>query len=185
RLLELGDALTGVACAETGLSAVKVVAERERAIANIRELALRMRRGEWISPRIETGEPSRRPTPRPDLRSMWSGLGPVLIIGCGPSPILSGPAGTDAMCALAAGCPIICKSHPDRPATDELVAWSIVQALEAEGFHPATCALLHAGGQREGPVVERLVKHQCVRAIAMQGTREGVEVIGGLCAHRP
>src|SRR5690606_33057439 len=46
RLLELGDGLTSVACAETGLSAVKIVAERERAIANIRELALRMRRGE-------------------------------------------------------------------------------------------------------------------------------------------
>ena len=185
RLLELGDALTSIACAETGLSAVKIVAERERAIANIRELAMRMRRGEWISPRIETGEPSRRPTPRPDLRSMWAGCGPALIIGCGPSPVLSGPAGTDAMCALAAGCPILCKSHPERAATDELVAWAIVQALESDGFHPATCALLHAGGQREGPVVERLVKHPCVRVIAMCGTREAVEAIGRLCAHRP
>lgn len=185
RLLELGDSLTSVACAETGLSAVKIVAERERAIANIRELALRTRRGDWISPRIETGEPSRRPTPRPDLRSMCSGMGPALIIGCGPSPILSGPAGTDAMCALAAGCPILCKSHPERAATDELVGWAIVQALESEGFHPATCALLHAGANREAPVVERLVKHPCVRIIAMQGTREAVEAVGRLCAHRP
>ncbi|MFG0283748.1 MAG: aldehyde dehydrogenase family protein [Phycisphaerales bacterium JB039] len=185
RIAGLGDALTSIACAETGLSAVKVVGERERVVGNLHELAARLRAGAWLSAHIEPAEPSRRPTPKPDLRSMRIGLGPVLALGCGPAPLLTGPAGTDAACALAAGCPVICKSHPERAATDEMVAWAIVQALEAEGFHPATIALLHAGGAREGAIVERLVKHSCVRAVTMAGARESVEFVGRLCALRP
>ncbi|GIW74710.1 MAG: hypothetical protein KatS3mg103_1232 [Phycisphaerales bacterium] len=140
----LGEALVKQASAETGLSAVRIVAERERLTQTLRMFADLVRSRRLDRPSVDTAEPSRRPLPKPDLRRMRRGVGPVAVFGPANQPLTGGALGADAASALAAGCPIICKSHPEHPLTDAMVAHAAREACVALGGPEGLVTLLHA-----------------------------------------
>lgn len=184
RLGLLGDDLPQRASEETGFSAARMTAERERTMSVLRWLSEMVRQGQWSEPTVEAALPSRRPMPKPDLRRMLRPIGPVLVISPATAPILHGPAGLDSMGALAAGCPVIFKSHPLHPGTDEMVGWAIASAIEELDLHPGMFGLLHAGGREGEAVGQRLASHPCVRAIAGCCSTRTLATLGKLAEKR-
>jgi NADP-dependent aldehyde dehydrogenase len=67
-IADLGDSLIATASRETGLGAARLVAERERTTETLRMFARLVRDGDWVEATIDTGEPSRRPVAKPDMR---------------------------------------------------------------------------------------------------------------------
>ena len=180
----LGDDLVKLAASETGFSTVRIVAERERMMQTLRMFAGAVRSRRLDRPSIDTAEPSRRPLPKPDLRRMRRGVGPVAIFGPANQPITGGALGADAVSALAAGCPIICKSHPEHPLTDAMVARVAMEACKAAGSPPGLVTLLHADEAGQEELAWALVGHPCVRGVAFTGSREGADVLSSIVAQR-
>jgi NADP-dependent aldehyde dehydrogenase len=112
-------------------------------------------------------------------------LGPVAVFGAGNFPLAYSTAGGDAASALAAGCPVIVKGHPGHPGTGELVAQAVARAVEKVGLDPGTFSFLHAGGEREMEIGQRLVRHPAVRAVGFTGSVAGGMALTRLAAERP
>ena len=85
-----------------------------------------MKNGSWVEATIDTAIEDRKPAPKPDIRKMMVPLGPVVVFGASNFPLAYSTAGGDTAAALAAGCPVIVKSHPMHAGTGELVASAIV-----------------------------------------------------------
>lgn len=176
----LGDELVTTASSETGFGPVRLVAEKERCVSTLRSFAQMARDGSWCRAVIDLAEPNRRPLPKPDVRRMERGVGPVALFAPASSPIASGVAGGDVASALAAGCPVICKGHPGHPGTAEMLGWAMARAVQDSGFHPGTYSMLHSGTTRQRETAERLVLHPCVRAVGFSGrmqTGEGLRAL--------
>ena len=92
-----------------------------------------MREGSWVDARIDRALPDRKPLPKPDIRRMLIPIGPVAVFGASNFPLAFSVAGGDTASALAAGCPVVVKAHPAHPATSELAARAIVDAVEGGG----------------------------------------------------
>ena len=69
-----------------------------------------------------TPDPARAARPRPDLRRYKIPLGVVAVYAASNFPLAFSVPGGDTASALAAGCPVVVKAHPDHPATSELCA---------------------------------------------------------------
>ena len=180
----LGDDLVKLAAGETGFSTVRIVAERERLMQTLRMFAGAARSRRLDRPSIDTAEPSRRPLPKPDLRRMRRGVGPVAIFGPANQPLTGGALGADAVSALAAGCPIICKSHPEHPLTDAMIARVAMEASRHLGAPPGLITLLHADEPGQEELARTLLSHPCVRGVAFTGSREAADVLAGIVAER-
>ncbi|MEM1186314.1 MAG: aldehyde dehydrogenase (NADP(+)) [Planctomycetota bacterium] len=184
-ILELGPSLINVAAQETGLPEQRLLAERERTTGTLLRFAEVVREGSWVRAAIDRADPERQPRPKPDVRRVLRSLGPVAVFGASNFPLAYSTMGTDAASALAAGCPVIIKGHPLHPGTGELVAWAVVDALQATGFPQGMFAFLHAGGQREKAIGEELVKHPFVRAAGFTGSQAGGTALADLARARP
>lgn len=183
-IVGLGEGLIGLAADETGLGPARLVSERDRTVYTLRMFAEMAREGSWVEAVIDTGQPSRRPTPRPDLRRMLRPLGPVAVFGAGNFPLAYSTAGGDTASALAAGCPVIVKGHPGHPGTGELVAHCVARAVERCGLDPGTFSFLHAGGEREMGIGRQLVEHPAVRAVGFTGSLAGGKALSRAAAER-
>jgi alpha-ketoglutaric semialdehyde dehydrogenase len=172
-MLELGQPLIQLCAQETGLPEPRILAERERTTGTLLRFAEALREGAWVRATIDQDDPDRQPRPKPDVRRMLRPLGPVAVFGASNFPLAYSTMGTDAASALAAGCPVVVKGHPLHPGTGELVGWAVVDAIEATGFPPGLFAFLHAGGQREKPIGEELVRHPFIRAAGFTGSQAG------------
>ncbi|MEO1009211.1 MAG: aldehyde dehydrogenase family protein [Planctomycetota bacterium] len=173
----LGDDLTKLATKETGFSAVRIVAERERLVATLRMFAGLVRARPWSDPSIDTAEPSRRPLPKPDLRRVRRPLGPVVVLGPANQPLTAGCLGADAASVLAAGCPIVAVAHHEHPMTDAMIAGAAIDACRHAGAPEGMVTLLHAAEDRVGGVVDELVEHHAIRGVAFTGRRRTADRI--------
>lgn len=173
RITALGQDLSEICTEETGLGSSRVISERERTTNMARMFAGFVRDGSWCRACIETGDATRKPVPKPDLRRILHPLGPVAVFGASNFPLAYSTAGGDTASALAAGCPVIVKGHPLHPGTGEIIAMAIAEAVKAAGLPEGMFSFLHAGGKRERAIGERLVKHPCVRAVGFTGSLGG------------
>ena len=129
-IMALDEELISVYCEETGLPEGRARGERGRTVFQLRTFANLVREGSWIEATIDTADPDREPISKPDLRKMLVPLGPVVVFGASNFPLAYSTAGGDTASALAAGCPVIIKSHPMHAGTGELVASAIVKAAQ-------------------------------------------------------
>lgn len=185
RIGELGDLLIDTAAEETGLASPRLVSERDRTVATLRMFAEMVREGSWVRATLDSAEPSRRPLAKPDLRRMLRPLGPVAVFGASNFPMAYSTAGGDTASALAAGCPVVVKGHPNHPATGELVARAVASAAAEIGSHPGVFSFLHAGGTRERAVGEEVVRHPCIRAVGFTGSLAGGTALAAIASQRP
>ena len=173
RLDAMGEQLVDAAMLETGLGRTRLIAERERTIATLETFAEVVRRGHWVRASIDRGDGTRRPVPKPDIRSMLRPLGPVAVFGAGNFPLAYSTAGGDTASALAAGCPVVIKGHPAHPATGELAAQAIASAILESDWNPGMFSYLHGGGAKEHDLGRTLVEHACIRAVGFTGSVRG------------
>jgi 2,5-dioxopentanoate dehydrogenase len=167
---------------ETGLPAPRLQSEMGRTCAQLRLFADLVEEGSWVDARIDTGDPERKPVPKPDVRSMRLPLGPVAIFGSSNFPLAFSVAGGDTAAALAAGNPVVVKAHPLHPGTSELVGRVVAAAVERGGLPEGTFSLLFDDGFG---VARALVQHPFIQAVGFTGSRGGGEALARLAAARP
>ncbi len=188
-LREIAKGLEGAAeelvprvMAETALPEARVRGELGRTCFQLRLFADVAQEGSWVEARLDAGDPSRAPLPKPELRAMLHALGPVAVFGASNFPLAFGALGGDTASALAAGCPVVAKAHPLNPGTSELVA-RVVQGALARRDLPFGCfSLLFDAGHT---VARRLVQHRDIRAVGFTGSFKGGKALLDLAAARP
>lgn len=181
-IMNLGDDLLDIAHRETGLPMGRLTGERGRAVNQIRLFATVVREGSWVDARIDTADPNRTPAPKPDVRSMRVGIGPVAVFGASNFPLAIGVAGTDTVSALGAGCPVVAKAHPGHPGTSELLGVAISRAVEKSGMPAGAFSMLHGHGHEVGM---GMVKDPFIKAVAFTGSLRGGRALFDAAAARP
>ncbi len=178
----LGDELIERANAETALPVPRLRNETARTCSQLRLFAELVEEGSWIDARIDRGDPDRKPLPKPDVRSMWRPLGPVVVFGASNFPLAFSVAGGDTASALAAGCPVIVKAHPAHPGTSELVGLAIADAVRTCDLPEGVFSLLFDAGNE---VATALVKHPLIKAGGFTGSRAGGRALFDIASSRP
>ena len=170
---DAADRLVPLAVEESALAEPRLRGEVARSSGQLRLFADALEEGALLELIIDTADADAKPVPRPDLRRMLVPLGPVLVFAASNFPFAFSVCGGDTGSALAAGCPVVVKSHPGHPRLSEAVAEVMVTALRAAGAPDGTLALVH--GDRAG--VEALTDSR-VKASGFTGS-----VAGGLALH--
>jgi len=174
--------LVARALLETALPEARLKGEVARTCGQLRLYGEAAERGDWLDVRIETAQPDRKPLPKPDHRSMWRPVGPVVVFGSSNFPFAYSVAGGDTASAFAAGCPVIVKAHPAHPGTSELVGRLILHAVRECGLPEGTFSLLFDAGFGVG---QALVTHPAVKAVGFTGSVKGGRALADLAAARP
>ena len=178
----LGDTLVHAAMEEAHLPEGRILGERGRTMGQLRMNADLVEEGSWVDARIDTAMPDRKPLPRTDLRKMSVGIGPVVVFGASNFPLAYSTAGGDTASALAAGCPVIVKAHPDHPKTSQLVADCITKAAKDNGIPAGVFHHLYGAGYAVGTA---LVQHPFTKAVGFTGSFGGGKALFDLANKRP
>ena len=180
-IMALDDELIQAYCSETGLPEGRAKGERGRTIGQLRSFADLVSEGSWVEATVDTAMPERQPMPRSDVRKMMVPLGPVVVFGASNFPLAYSTAGGDTAAALAAGCPVIVKSHPMHAGTGELVSSAIVKAAQKTGMPNGVFSNLNSSGIEVGI---QLVKHPQVKAVGFTGSIRGGRALFDLASKR-
>ena len=174
--------LLEVANAETALPPERLAAERGRTAGQLRMFANQIREGSWVNARIDRARPDRKPLPKPDIRRMLIPIGPVAVFAASNFPLAFSVAGGDTASALAAGCPVVVKAHPAHPATSELAAGAVIDAIKATGIPPGTFSLIHS---TRNEIARTLVQRPRIKAVAFTGSLRAGRALFDAAASRP
>ena len=168
-------------CLESGLSYSRAQSELNRTILQIDQFTELVKENFWREASIDNTDQSVIPQ-KPDVRKMNIAIGPVVVFGASNFPLAYSTIGGDTISALAAGCPVIVKSHPLHPATGELVANAIIQAAILTSMPDGVFSNLNG---LDFSVGEFLVKHPKVKAVAFTGSFEGGMALYKIATNRP
>lgn len=167
---------------ETALPVARLQGETARTCGQLRLFAQVVEEGSWVAARIDRSDPDRKPSPKPDIRSMLRPLGPVVVFGASNFPLAFSVAGGDTASAFAAGNPVIVKAHPAHPGTSELVGQAIRDSVRQCGLPEGMFSLLFDSGTQIGVA---LVTHPLVKAVGFTGSRAAGRALMDLAAQRP
>ncbi len=135
--------------------------------------------GAFLGVVIDAPDPSAIP-PRPELRRWKVPIGTVAVFAASNFPFAFSVPGGDTASALAAGCPVVVKAHPDHPQTSELAAATIREAAVKVGLPADVLTLIH--GYQAGA---DLVRHPLIAAVGFTGSIPGGRALFDLAAARP
>ena len=180
-IMALGDLLIETYMSETGLPEGRAKGERGRTVGQLRMFAQLIETDDWRELTIDTAEIDRAPMPKPDLRQMLIPLGPVVVFGASNFPLAYATAGGDTASALAAGCPVVVKSHPMHAGTGELVASAIVKAAKETGMPEGVFSNLNSAGIEVG---QQLVAHPQAKAVGFTGSIRGGRALFDIAGKR-
>ncbi|MFC4978148.1 aldehyde dehydrogenase (NADP(+)) [Streptomyces atroolivaceus] len=178
-LAEAQEHVIEAADAETALGPARLTGELARTAAQLRAFAEVVDEGAYLDIHIDHEDGSRTP-PWPDLRRYKIPLGVVAVYAASNFPLAFSVPGGDTASALAAGCPVVVKAHPDHPATSEICASLLRRAAAQHGLPEDVLTVLH--GFEAG--VE-LVKHPLVSAAGFTGSIRGGRALFDAAAARP
>ncbi|MFF9062757.1 aldehyde dehydrogenase (NADP(+)) [Streptomyces sp. NPDC101213] len=179
RLEAARDQLVEVADAETALGPVRLTGELARTCYQLRAFADIVEEGAFLDVVINHPDDTATP-PVPDLRRYKVPLGVVAVYSASNFPFAFSVAGGDTASALAAGNPVVVKSHPDHPGLSELVAKVVRRAAAEHGVPGDVLGLVH--GFEAG--VE-LIGHPLIAAAGFTGSIRGGRALFDAAAARP
>ncbi|SEO21472.1 NADP-dependent aldehyde dehydrogenase [Flavobacterium sp. CF108] len=171
----LGEDLLATYIQESGLPAGRANGERGRTTGQLRAFATMLREGSWVEAIINKSEG------KPDIRRLQIPIGPVVVFGASNFPLAFSTAGGDTASALAAGCPVIVKSHPLHAGTGELAASAIIKAAKRTGMPNGVFSNLNSSGVEVGVA---LVEHPSVKAVGFTGSIKGGTALCKIAANR-
>jgi NADP-dependent aldehyde dehydrogenase len=145
--------LVAVAARETSLPVPRLTGEVARTTGQLRMFADGVDEGSFLDVIIDPADPAATPVPRPDLRRLQVPLGPVLVFAASNFPFAFSVAGGDTASALAAGCPVVVKTHPGHPETSVRTAEVVAAAWEGAGMPVGSFALI--AGEQTGVMALR------------------------------
>lgn len=178
-LAEAGEHIIEAADAETALGPARLTGELARTAAQLRAFAEVVDEGAYLDIHIDHEDGTRTP-PWPDLRRYKIPLGVVAVYAASNFPLAFSVPGGDTASALAAGCPVVIKAHPDHPATSELCASVLRRAAVRNGLPEDVVNLVH--GFDAGV---DLIKHPLVSAAGFTGSIRGGRALFDAAAARP
>ncbi|MGW0736196.1 aldehyde dehydrogenase (NADP(+)) [Streptomyces sp. NPDC002851] len=165
--------------AETALGPGRLTGELARTTYQLRSFADLVDEGAYLD--IVINHADDKPTPPwPDLRRYKVPLGVVAVYSASNFPLAFSVPGGDTASALAAGCPVVVKAHPDHPATSELCADALRRAAVRAGLPADVVQLVH--GFDAGL---ELVRHPLVAAAGFTGSVRGGRALFDAAAARP
>ncbi len=173
------DALIAAADAETALGVPRLTGELARVAYQFRFFAGIVEDGSFLGVVIDPPDPAAVP-PRPELRRWKVPIGTVAVFAASNFPFAFSVPGGDTASALAAGCPVVVKAHPDHPETSELAAAAIRDAAVQAGLPADVLTLVH--GRQAGV---DLVRHPLISAVGFTGSIPGGRALFDLAAARP
>ncbi|MEU0739777.1 aldehyde dehydrogenase (NADP(+)) [Streptomyces sp. NPDC006134] len=173
------DGLVETADAETALGTVRLTGELARTCYQLRAFADIVDEGAFLDVVIDHPDDTATP-PVPDLRRYKVPLGVVAVYSASNFPFAFSVPGGDTASALAAGCPVVVKAHPDHPALSEQVAGVLRRAAARHGIPEAVVGLVH--GFEAG--IE-LIKHPLIAAAGFTGSVRGGRALFDAAAARP
>jgi 2,5-dioxopentanoate dehydrogenase len=176
------DEVVERAAQESGLGLDRLRGERARTAGQLRMFARLIEEGSWVDARIDHADANRKPLPKPDVRRMLIPMGPVVIFAASNFPLAFSVAGGDTASALAAGCPVVVKTHPAHPGTSEMVGSMIAAAAASSGMPAGVFSMLHSRGHE---VSVALVKHPLTRAVGFTGSLKGGRALFDVACARP
>jgi alpha-ketoglutaric semialdehyde dehydrogenase len=176
------DGLLQAAHVETALPPERLAAELARTAGQLRMFAGLIRDGSWVDARIDRALPDRKPLPKPDIRRMLIPIGPVAVFGASNFPLAFSVAGGDTASALAAGCPVVVKSHPAHPATSELAARAVIAAVNGCNMPAGVFSLLQSTRHE---IAAALVRHPHTKAVGFTGSLRAGRALFDAAAGRP
>lgn len=170
----LGDTLIDTASKETNLPVARLQGERGRTCYQLRMFAAMLLKGDYVDAIIETAIPTKTP-PKPDIRSMYQPMGPVVVFGASNFPFAYSTAGGDTASALAVGCPVIVKAHPAHIETSKLVAEAIEKAIQTCKMptHVFQHIIASELSINEIDLGKALVQDEAIAAVGFTGSRNG------------
>ncbi|HUH45635.1 MAG TPA: aldehyde dehydrogenase (NADP(+)) [Arenibacter sp.] len=177
----LGDKLIAVYVRESGLPEGRAMGERGRTMGQLRAFASLLEEGSWLEATIDTAQPTRQPLPKVDLRKMLLPIGPIAVFGSSNFPLAFSTAGGDTASALAAGCPVIVKSHPMHAGTGELVASAIIAAAKKTGMPDGVFSNLNSSDLEVGQL---LTMHPNIKGVGFTGSTTGGMALYRLAGQR-
>lgn len=171
----LGDDLLQIYTKESGLPAGRATGERARTMVQLKAFATMLREGSWVEAIInKVGDTI-------DIRRMLIPIGPVVVFGASNFPLAFSTAGGDTASALAAGCPVIVKSHPLHAGTAEMVSSAIIKAVQKTGMPDGVFSNLNSSGIAVGV---KLVEHPDIKAVGFTGSIKGGTALCEIAAKR-
>lgn len=175
-LEQRGGSLIARAAQETALPTARLDGELARTSGQLRAFAALLRDPAASGARID------RAGDGPDLRLRRIGIGPVAVFGASNFPLAFSTAGGDTAAALAAGCPVVVKSHEAHPGAAAIAAEAITEAVRATGFPAGTFSALLGTGPVAG---QALAAHPSIRAIGFTGSRRAGLALLATAQSRP
>ncbi|MDX3798497.1 aldehyde dehydrogenase (NADP(+)) [Streptomyces sp. AK04-3B] len=179
RLQAAKDTLVEVADAETALGPVRLNGELARTCYQLRAFADIVDEGAFLDVVVNHPDDTATP-PVPDLRRYKVPLGVVAVYSASNFPFAFSVVGGDTASALAAGNPVVVKSHPDHPGLSELVAKVVRTAAAEQGIPASVLGLVH--GFDAGL---ELIRHPLVAAAGFTGSIRGGRALFDAAAARP
>lgn len=171
--------LVALADRETALGLQRLNGELTRTVFQLRFLAEAVTTGRHHDTTV--CPPTDSPMgPLPDLRRSVVPLGPVAVFAASNFPFAFSVSGGDTASAIAAGCPVVVKTHPAHPGLSAAVAAAFGEALDRAGAPAGTFAAVR--GLDTGI---RLVQHPAISAVAFTGSLEGGRALFDLACARP
>lgn len=161
-------------CKESGLPEGRAKGELGRTIFQLKSFADLVDNGSWVEASIYTKTSS-------DIRKMNIPLGPVVVFGASNFPLAYSTAGGDTASALAAGCPVIVKSHPMHAGTGTLVSAAIIKAAKSHNMPDGVFSNLNTSGIEIG---QHLVNHPKVKAVGFTGSTNAGKALMTIAAGR-
>ncbi|MFD0685962.1 aldehyde dehydrogenase family protein [Actinomadura fibrosa] len=171
--------LIALADAETALGPTRLDGELARTVTQLRAFADTVDAGRFLDVIIDHPNDTVTP-PVPDLRRYKIPIGVVAVYAASNFPFAFSIPGGDTASALAAGCPVVVKAHPDHPATSERAAAALRRAAPRAGLPEDVVQLVH--GFDAGL---HLVRHPLVAAAGFTGSIRGGRALFDEAAARP
>ena len=173
------DELVAIADEETRLGETRLRGEVGRTSGQLRLFATVVEEGSYLELTVDEADASATP-PRPELRRMLTGVGPVAVFSASNFPFAFSVAGGDTASALAAGNPVIVKAHSGHPRLSERTAAIVATALVEAGAPEGSLALVE--GREAG---NALVQHPSIQAAGFTGSLGGGRALFDLASGRP
>ena len=171
------EEVIATADAESALGVPRLTGELARTTYQLRAFAEIVDDGAFLDVVIDHADPA---LGRPDLRRTRTALGVVAVFAAGNFPLAFSVPGGDTASALAAGCPVVVKAHPDHPATGELCARLLREAAATAGLPEDVIGVVH--GLDAGLA---LVRHPLTAAVGFTGSVRGGRALHDVAAARP
>jgi NADP-dependent aldehyde dehydrogenase len=176
------DRLVAIANEETHLGVNRLTGEIVRTCFQLEAFAQYIADSKHLRLLHQSAVASAPPVGRPNLQLTSVPLGPVAVFAASNFPFAFSVLGGDTAAALAAGCPVIVKSHPAHPRLS-LAVFRISQSVVFElGFPIDWLALVNAPGIGSG---EELVMHPDLAGVSFTGSLQAGKALAALIHRRP